>query len=145
LSIKSEIRLIEQEQISVTNNRFLKNLDGWEGTGTTTWKHGDFNNSIRKITGNTTKLSQDLDIDAQTVSLTYFPGSKPYKVEYSIFGDNNTGSTFTPYLGGVAGTTRTTNGTYYDIFWIGEVNLLAINETDYFLINNTSEDFLIWG
>jgi len=145
MSIKSEIRLIEPVEVAVTNNKFLKNTEGWTGTGTTTWKQSDFTNAIRKITGDTTRLLQELAISGNTVSLNYFPGSYAYKVEYSIFGDNNTGTTFTPYLGGIAGTTRTQNGTYYDIFYIGDGNLLSINERDYFLINSTDEDVLIWA
>ena len=145
MSIKSEIRLIEQEEVSITNSKFLKDTEGWTGTGSTTWTLGSFNNTIRKVSGNTTRLSQAVAVSGDTVSLTYFPGSIAYRVDYIIMGDNNTGTTFTPYLGGVAGTTRTLNGTYYDIYYIGSGNLLGINREDYFLINNTSRDVLIWG
>jgi len=151
MSIKSEIRLIDQVVVPVTNNKFLKGTEGWKGSGTTTWKQSGYNNAIRKISGNTTRLSQELSLSGGSVSLTYFPGSQPVKVSYSIFGDNNTGTTFTPYLGGVSGTTRNENGTYYDIFYVGEGNLLTINETDYYKINGNSivdadnQDYLIWG
>lgn len=146
MSIKSEIRLIEQQEVSITNSKFLKDTEGWVGTGTTTWTHGSFNNTIRKISGNTTRLSQTLSITGETISLNYFSGSKPYRVDYVIMGDNNTGSTFTPYLGGIAGTTRTENGTYYDIFYVGVGSLLTINDSnDHFLINSTTVDVLIWG
>jgi len=143
--IKSELRLIEREVVKVVNSNFDKGGDvGWSGTGTTTWQESDYTNSMRKMTGTTSKLSQELDVCGTTISTTYFAGSKPYKVEYSIFGDNDPTSTFTPYFGGVAGTTRNQNGTYYDIFYVAKYDpsYIMINDTDALMINDT--DIFLW-
>jgi len=151
MSIKSEIRLIESVAVPITNGSFLKGVDGWVGTGTTAdWVHGSFNNTIRKISGNTTKLSQTVPVSGFTVTTSYFPNSKAYRVDYVILGQQS-GFTFTPKLGGTEGTTRTENGTYYDIFYVGDSNLLLVDDDTYYSVNydqsvDTSDrDYLIWG
>jgi len=150
MSIKSELRLIEQQEVPIKNGTFLKNTDGWVGTGSTTdWIHGSFNNTIRKIIGTTTKLSQELsDFNGTEVSTTYTEGAEAYKLDFTIFGQQS-GFTFTPVLGGVSGTTITENGIYHQIFYITpdepieNSRFILINSTDYIVINDAG-DALIW-
>jgi hypothetical protein len=108
-----------------------------------------FNNTIRKIIGTTTKLSQELsDFNGTEVSTTYTEGAEAYKLDFTIFGQQS-GFTFTPVLGGVSGTTITENGIYHQIFYITpdepieNSRFILINPTDYIVINDAG-DALIW-
>jgi hypothetical protein len=103
------------------------------GTGVS-WTAASFTNSVRKISGDTTPLQQTLSVTGTSIRTTYATGYVPYRVDYQIFGDNNTGSTFTVVFGGVSGTTRTLNGTYYDIFYVYQGNDVFLKKQDGYYI-----------
>jgi hypothetical protein len=117
MSIKSELRLIQDIKVQVNNPNFLQNESNWNGTGSTSWTQSSFNNTVRKVSGNTTPLSQNLNIDEGIVSTTFNQISKAYRINYSIFNNNNSAE-FKVVLGNASGTTRTTGGAYEDIFYV---------------------------
>lgn len=124
--MKSEIRLIEKIEIPVENNTFKSDsMDSWLPTTGSTWVHSEFTNSARKrIIGSETSiedlvLKQNIPYDYDVISATPFENSKALRVDYKVFGIINETTEFTIVLGGVSGDTRTENGDYYDIFYIG--------------------------
>jgi len=156
MSIKSEIRIIQKKNIPVKNHNFNDDdISDWVSTGSTQgnfFKHSKTQNAVRtkndninpvaqpSYTGDELNLKQMLPYEFDAISGVSFQYSRPIRVDYKITGISNTGTTeYTMEIGGLSGETRTENGDYYDIFYIGDCWDTTVNagEDDTIFSGNT--------